>query len=89
MNLDDFNIKELGKNLFSNNAVTNLVTEFVKELSNYLQNNKKENENNMDNANLSKFNKEMQQYYNEREEMMNTTKLEEKNMQLVELEIIR
>ena len=44
----------------------NFVTEFVKELSNYLQNNKKENENNMDNANLSKFNKEMQQYYNER-----------------------
>ena len=75
MNLDDFNIKELGKNLFSNNAITNFVAEFVKELSNYLQNNKKENENNMD-----KFNKEMQQYYNEREEMMNTTKLEEKNM---------
>ena len=73
MNLDDFNIKELGKNLFSNNAITNFVAEFVKELSNYLQNNKKENENNMD-----KFNKEMQQYYNEREEMMNTTKLEEK-----------
>ena len=61
MNLDDFNIKELGKNLFSNNAITNFVAEFVKELSNYLQNNKKENENNMD-----KFNKEMQQYYNER-----------------------
>ena len=73
MNLDDFNIKELGKNLFSNNAITNFVAEFVKELSNYLQNNKKENENNMD-----KFNKEMQQYYNEKEEMMNTTKLEEK-----------
>lgn len=48
----------------------------MKELSNYLQNNKKENENNMD-----KCNKEMQQYYNEREKMMNTTKLEEeKNM---------
>ena len=78
MNLDDFNIKELGKNLFSNNAVTNLVTEFVKELSNYLQNNKKENENNMD-----KFNKEMQQYYNEREEMMNTTKLEEEKKYVV------
>ena len=61
MNLDDFNIKELGKNLFSNNAITNFVAEFVKELSNYLQNNKKENENNMD-----KFNKEMKQYYNER-----------------------
>ena len=73
MNLDDFNIKELGKNLFSNNAITNFVAEFVKKLSNYLQNNQKENENNMD-----KFNKEMQQYYNEREEMMNTTKLEEK-----------
>lgn len=83
MNLDDFNIKELGKNLFSNNAVTNLVTEFVKELSNYLQNNKKENENNMDNANLSKFNKEMQQYYNEREEIMNTTKLEEEKNYVV------
>lgn len=78
MNLDDFNIKELGKNLFSNNAITNFVAEFVKELSNYLQNNKKENENNMD-----KFNKEMQQYYNEREEMMNTTKLEEEKKYVV------
>ncbi len=39
MNLDDFNIKELGKNLFSNNAITNFVAEFVKKLSNYLQNN--------------------------------------------------
>ena len=85
MNLDDFNIKELGKNLFSNNAITNFVAEFVKELSNYLQNNKKENENNMD-----KFNKEMQQYYNEREEFMNTTRTKEGKKDVVsELEIIR
>lgn len=50
INLGDFNIKSLGKDLLSNNALSNFVNEFIKELSNYLQNNKENNvsENNRD-----------------------------------------
>lgn len=80
MNLGDFNIKELGKNLFSNNSFVN---ELIKELSSNLQNNKRENGNNMNNSNISKLNKKMQQYHNEREEIMNTTKLEESKTYVV------
>ena len=72
MNLGDFNIKDLGKKFSTNNSLT----DFVKELSNYLQNN-------MNNSNISKLNEEMQQYYNKKEEIMNTTKLEEEKTYVV------
>lgn len=80
MNLDDFNIKDLEKNLNSNNSFSNLVNNFINELSSYLQNsqNKKEN-----NESISMLNKEMQEYYDERERIMNTTNLEENKTYVV------
>lgn len=74
MNLGDFNIKNLGKDLMTNNSFTNFVNEFIKELSNYLQNNKQPN---MNNGKSNIFDKEIQEFNGERERMMNTTDLEE------------
>ena len=74
MNLGDFNIKDLGKNLNSNNSFSNFVNNFINELSNYLQNFKDKEQNNQS---VDSVYKEMQEYYDERERIMNTTNLEE------------
>ncbi len=74
MNLGDFNIKDLGKNLNSNNSFSNFVNNFINELSNYLQNLKDKEQNNQS---VDSAYKEMQEYYDERERIMNTTNLEE------------
>lgn len=74
MNLGDFNIKDLGKNLNSNNSFSNFVNDFINELSNYLQNLKDKEQNNQS---VDSVYKEMQEYYDERERIMNTTNLEE------------
>lgn len=80
MNLGDFNIKDLGKNLNSNNSFSNFVNNFISELANYLQNiqNKKEN-----NESINTLNKEMKEYYDERERILNTTNLEEEKTYVV------
>ena len=74
MNLGDFNFKDLGKNLSSNNSFSNFVNNFINELSNYLQNLKDKEQNNQS---VDSVYKEMQEYYEEREKIMNTTNLEE------------
>lgn len=74
MNLGDFNFKDLGKNLNSNNSFSNFVNNFMNELSNYLQNFKDKEQNNQS---VDSVYKEMQEYYDERERIMNTTNLEE------------
>ena len=74
MNLSDFNFKDLGKNLNSNNSFSNFVNNFINELSNYLQNLKDKEQNNQS---VDSVYKEMQEYYDERERIMNTTNLEE------------
>lgn len=74
MNLGDFNFKDLGKNLNSNNSFFNFVNNFINELSNYLQNLKDKEQNNQS---VDSGYKEMQEYYDERERIMNTTNLEE------------
>ncbi len=74
MNLGDFNFKDLGKNLNSNNSFSKFVNNFINELSNYLQNLKDKEQNNQGVDNVYK---EMQEYYDERERIMNTTNLEE------------
>ena len=74
MNLGDFNIKSLGKELLSNNTLPNFVNDFIKELSNYLQNNK---ENNINGKNINKNDKDVQDYRNEREKNMNDIELKE------------
>lgn len=74
MNLGDFNIKSLGKDLLSNNTLPNFVNDFIKELSNYLQSNKG---NNINGKNLNKSDRNVQNYHNEREKNMNDIKLKE------------
>lgn len=74
MNLGDFNFKDLGKNLNFNNSFSNFVNNFINELSNYLQNLKDKEQNNQS---VDSVYKEMQEYYDERERIMNTTNLEE------------
>lgn len=74
MKLGDFNIKDLGENLNSNNSFSNFVNNFINELSSYLQNIQNRNESN---ESIKTLNKEMQEYYDERERIMNTTNLEE------------
>lgn len=74
MNLDDFNVKNLVNSL-SNNSFSNIISDFIKELSGHLQNN--------NNERIANLNKEMQEYYNEREKIMNTTKLEEEKTYVV------
>lgn len=74
MNLGDFNIKDLGKNLNSNNSFSNFVNNFINELSNYLQNFKDKEQNNQSGDSVYK---EIQEYYDERERIMNTANLEE------------
>lgn len=74
MNLGDFNIRDLGKNLNSNNSFSNFVNNFINELSNYLQSLKDKKQNNQS---VDSVYKEMQEYYDEREKIMNTTNLEE------------
>lgn len=74
MNIGDFNIKDLGKNLNSNNSFSNFVNNFINELSNYLQNLKDKEQNDQSVENVYK---EMQQYYDERERILNTTNLKE------------
>ena len=43
MNLSDFNLKNLGKELLENNVLSNLVSNFINELKNYLDENKNTN----------------------------------------------
>lgn len=80
MNLGDFNIKDLGKNLNSNNSFSNFVNNFISELANYLQNLKDKEQNNQS---VDSVYKEMQEYYNERERILNTTNLEEEKTYVV------
>lgn len=80
MNLEDFNIKDLGKNLISKNSFTDFVGNFINELSNYLQNLKDKEQNNQS---VDSVYKEMQQYYDERERILNTTNLEEEKTYVV------
>lgn len=80
MNLEDFNIKDLGKNLISKNSFTDFVGNFINELSNYLQNLKDKEQNNQS---VDSVYKEMQQYYDEREKIMNTTNLEKEKTYVV------
>ena len=40
MNIGDFNLKELGKNILKNNPIDSSVSNFIKELSNSLEKNK-------------------------------------------------
>ena len=74
MDLGNFSLKNLGKDLLENKTFNNFVSNFIEELSEYLQNNKKTD--NSDNK-IDKFNNEMQHYYNERERIKTTTPLEE------------
>lgn len=80
MNLGDFNIKDLVKNLNSNNSFSNFVNNFINELSNYLQNIKDKEQNNQS---VESVYKEMQEYYDERERILNTTNLEEEKTYVV------
>ena len=77
MNLGDFNIKNLGKDLTSNNSVSNFITDFIKELSNYLKNTQNNKSDNLNSENIDESNNEIQEYYDERSKIMNTTKLEQ------------
>ena len=80
MNLGDFIIKDLVKNLNSNNSFSNFVNNFINELSNYLQNIKDKEQNNQS---VESVYKEMQEYYDERERILNTTNLEEEKTYVV------
>ncbi len=74
MDLGNFSLKNLGKDLLENKTFNNFVSNFIEELSEYLQNNKKIDN---DADRINKFNNEMQQYYDEREKIKTTTPLEE------------
>lgn len=80
MNLGDFNIKDLEKNLNSNKYFSNFVNNFINELSNYLQNIKNKEQNNQS---VDSVYKEMKEYYDEREKILNTTNLEEEKTYVV------
>lgn len=80
MNLGDFNIKDLEKNLNSNKYLSNFVNNFINELSNYLQNIKDKEQNNQS---ADSVYKEMKEYYDEREKILNTTNLEEEKTYVV------
>lgn len=53
MNLDDFNIKNLGKDLLTSNALSSFVDNFINELKDYLE--KGYNRNNMNVINQNKY----------------------------------
>lgn len=80
MDLGNFNIKDLGKNLNSNKSFSSLVNNFINELSNYLQNIKDKEQNNQS---VDSVYKEMKEYYDEREKILNTTNLEEEKTYVV------
>lgn len=80
MNLGDFNIKYLGKNMNSKNSFSSLVNNFINELSNYLQNFKDKEQNK---KSVDSVYKEMKEYYDEREKILNTTNLEEEKTYVV------
>lgn len=80
MNLEDFNIKDLDKNFNSNNSFSNFVNNFINELSNYLQNFKDKGQNKQS---VDSVYKEMKEYYDEREKILNTTNLEEEKTYVV------
>lgn len=83
MNLGDFNIKDLGKDITSNNSFGNFVNEFVKELSNYLQNSQKQKNDTLNSEKSNEIDKEIKEFNNEREKIMNTTNLEEEKIYVV------
>lgn len=74
MDLGNFSLKNLGKDLLENKTFNNFIRNFIEELSEYLQNNKKTD---TDTDRIDKFNNEIQQYYDEREKIKTTTPLEE------------
>lgn len=80
MELGNFNIKGLGKNLNSNNSFSNFLNDFINELSNYLKNPKDKEQNNQS---VDSVYKEMKEYYDEREKILNTTNLEEEKTYVV------
>lgn len=80
MNLGNFNIKDLEKNLNSNKYFSNFVNNFINELSNYLQNIKDKEQNNQS---VDSVYKEMKEYYDGREKILNTTNLEEEKTYVV------
>lgn len=80
MELGNFNIKGLGKNLNSNNSFSNFLNNFINELSNYLKNPKDKEQNNQS---VDSVYKEMKEYYDEREKILNTTNLEEEKTYVV------
>lgn len=80
MDLGNFNIKDLGKNLNSNNSFSNFVNNFINELSNYLQNFKDKEQNKQS---VDSVYKEMKEYYDEREKILNTTNLKEEKTYVV------
>ena len=80
MNLGDFNIKDLGKNMNSNNSFSRLVNNFINELSDYLQNLKDKERNK---KSVDSVYKEMKEYYDEREKILNTMNLEEEKTYVV------
>lgn len=54
MNLDNFDIKNLGKDLLTSNALSSFVNNFINELKDYLE--KGDNKNNMNVVNQNKYN---------------------------------
>ncbi len=80
MNLGDFNIKELGKKLNSNNYFSSFMSNFTNELADYLKNIQSKKENN---ESINVQDKKMQEYYDEREKILNTTNLEEEKTYVV------
>lgn len=80
MNLGDYNIKDLEKNLNSNNSFPNFINNFINELSNYLQNFKDKGQNKQS---VDSVYKEMKEYYDEREKILNTTNLEKEKTYVV------
>lgn len=80
MDLGNFNIKDLGKNLNSNKYFSNHVNNFINELSNYLKNPKDKEQNNQS---VDSVYKEMKEYYDEREKILNTTNLEKEKTYVV------
>lgn len=80
MNLGDFNINELEKKLNSNNSFSSFMSNFTNELANYFKNIQSKKENN---ERINMQDKELQEYYDKREKILNTTNLEEEKTYVV------
>lgn len=80
MNLGDFNINELEKKLNSNNSFSSFMSNFTNELADYFKNIQSKKENN---ERINMQDKELQEYYDKREKILNTTNLEEEKTYVV------